>query len=91
MSGKDQYKPLSDDELIVQMLELRDQDPEGFAELVISTLIRFRQEAIDDEAPVEKKLKALGKLKDYFEEREEFEKCAFARDLINDIIQEHET
>jgi hypothetical protein len=72
---------LRDDELLGRMIELREKDVDGFMQLVLTSLKAFPETAVDDVHPVDDKLGALKILLRYFEEKEDYEDCAFLRDL----------
>lgn len=78
-------KGLNDPEFIAQLERLKEQDLEGFMNLVIEALRTFPDLAVEDEAAIEKKTTALRVLREHFERREGYEDCAFIRDLQKKI------
>lgn len=80
--------PLYDEELLKTLLELREKDFDGFMNLVLSSLKKHPEVALEDRAPVESKLKALTSMLKHYEENESYEDCAFLRDLKESIENE---
>jgi hypothetical protein len=64
---------------------LKREDIEAFYNVVFNSLFRFPDEAIQDPAPRESKIKALDSVLNFFEEREEYEKCGFIKGLIDQL------
>ena len=77
-----------DPEFLRKLEEMRDEDIDAFSDLVYKSLKMDPTFAIDDPAPTQKKIKALNNLLNNFEEREEYERCSFLSDLINQIKDE---
>jgi hypothetical protein len=74
-----------DEEFLATLLELRDQDLDMFMQLVLLSLKRFPDLAVEDDQPAEQKLEALKRMLAHFESKEEYEDCAFLRDLQKTI------
>jgi hypothetical protein len=72
-------------EFLLELIKLKEQNPEEFMQLILATLKRHPDLAIDDAAPVENKTTALEKMLSFLEEKENYEDCAFVRDLTNQI------
>jgi hypothetical protein len=72
---------LNDREFIARLEELKDQDIGQFMELVLVSLKTFPDLAVEDDVPIENKISALKIIVKHFEEREDYEDCAFIRDL----------
>lgn len=70
-----------DAELLKAMLELRDRDPDALMDLVLASLKLNMQYALEDESPVENKVKALQSMLAHYEGKEEYENCAFVFEL----------
>ena len=85
MSGKQEYKGMHDPNLLAKLEELKNRDIDAFSNLIFKALLANEEAAIRDNAPTEKKLKALNSLMQYFESIEKFEECAFLRDLIKRV------
>ena len=82
--------PLYDKELLQAMMLLREKDPDGFMQLVLSSLKKFPELAVEDRAPAENKLRALKAMLEHFESIEDYEDCAFIRDLTKQIKAEED-
>jgi hypothetical protein len=76
---------LNSGDLLRKLEALKREDIEAFYNVVFNSLFRFPGEAVADPAPKESKLKALDSVLVFFEEREEYEKCGFIKDLIDQI------
>jgi hypothetical protein len=72
---------LDDQEFIAMLEELKNRDPNAFMDVVLFSLKTHPDFAIEDDAPLTNKVEALKKLLSHFEEREDYEDCAFLRDL----------
>lgn len=77
--------PLRNDEAIRKMLELRDQDPDAFADLFFEMLHQYPEIAIADYAPTEDKLSAIDRILKHYESKEVYEKCAFLFEIKKKI------
>jgi hypothetical protein len=73
--------PLNDDNLMSELLTLREKDPDAFMRLILKTLKTYPELAVQDQAPSERKLRALDRMLDYFIETEEYEECSFIAGL----------
>ena len=80
-----QHNRFTDPDLIKQLKSLMKKDIDAFSRLIMRCLEEAPDEAILDSAPPEKKLKALGKLKDYFESIEDYENCATIKNIMDEI------
>jgi hypothetical protein len=76
---------LNDREFIAKLEELKEKDLDGFMNLVLFSLKTHPDFAVEDDSPTENKVEALKRLLAHFEEKEEYEDCAFIRDLKKDI------
>lgn len=72
-------------EFLFHLIEIRNDDPDKFMELVLEALKANRDFAINEDSPSQNKLAALSILLNYFEEKEEYLNCAFIMELINSI------
>jgi hypothetical protein len=79
-----------DKELLQAMLDLRKKDPDAFMSLVLSSLKKYPELAVEDAHPAENKLNALQKMLEYYEGNESYEDCAFLRDLKQAIKDEED-
>ena len=82
--------PLYDPNLLKVMLELREKDPDAFMDLVLNSLKKYPDLAIEDEAPTGNKLRALQLMLEHYENSENYEDCAFIRDLRQQIKDEED-
>ncbi len=71
----------NDQEFIAKLEELKRKDMDAFMELVLFSLKTHEDFAVEDNAPIEHKREALKKIMNHFESKEEYEDCAFIRDL----------
>lgn len=60
-------------------------DRKVFADEVFKAVTKFRDQAKDPDCDYEIRRKALDSILEIFVEYEEYEKCSFIRDLINEI------
>ena len=72
------------------MLQLREKDPDGFMNLVLNSLKKYPELAVEDRSPAENKLRALKAMLEHFENIEDYEDCAFIRDLTKQIKDEED-
>ena len=77
-----------DEEFLASLLEIREQDPNLFMQLVLESLKRFPDLAAEDDNPAENKRRALDTMLKHFEGQEKYEDCAFLRDLKKTIDDE---
>jgi hypothetical protein len=80
--------PLYDEQLLNQLLLLKEKDPNAFMDLVFSSLKSFPDAAIEDDADIDSKIKAITKMMNHYEGTETYEKCAFLLNLMNQIKDE---
>lgn len=71
----------NDPEFIALIEEIKRTDPDKFMDLVLNSLKTFPDYAVEDNVPVETKVNALELVLKHFETREDYEDCAFIRDL----------
>jgi hypothetical protein len=76
---------LRDDLLIGYLMYLKEQDYDQYMELVVEALQNSDDAAVSDPAPIETKLGALNRVLDHMESKENYETCAFIRDLKDRI------
>jgi hypothetical protein len=72
---------LNDKEFIARLEELKEKDLDLFMELVLLSLKTDPDFAVEDDAPIEKKVDAMKTVVKHFEEKEEYENCAFLLEL----------
>lgn len=71
----------NDPEFIALIEEIKRTDPDKFMDLVLNSLKTFPDYAVEDNVPIETKVNALEIVLKHFETREDYEDCAFIRDL----------
>jgi hypothetical protein len=79
-----------DEKFLESLLEIREQDPALFMNLVLESLKRFPDLAVEDDQPTGQKISALKTMLRHFEKEEKYEDCAFIRDLQKRIEDEEE-
>lgn len=82
---KQDFEGMNREEFLIELIRLKEQDPDAFMQLILEALKRHPELAIADGAPVSNKVRALEKMLKHLEEKEEYEDCAFVRDLNNQI------
>jgi protein-arginine kinase activator protein McsA len=70
-----------DQEFIAKLEELKEKDIDGFMSLVLLSLKTHPDTAVQANTPIEHKVTAMKRVLKHFEEREDYEDCAFLRDL----------
>lgn len=78
---KQDFEGMNREEFLIELIRLKEQDPDAFMQLILEALKRHPELAIADGAPVSNKVRALEKMLKHLEEKEEYEDCAFVRDL----------
>lgn len=76
---------LDEEEFVKHLIDLRTNDYDTFIQLVMNSLKTFPEFAVEDDAPAEVKKAALRVILNHLEEKEEYEDCAFVRDLQKKI------
>jgi hypothetical protein len=82
---KQDFEGMTREEFLIELIRLKEQDPDAFMQLILASLKRHPELAIADGTPVSNKVRALEKMLKHLEEKEEYEDCAFVRDLNNQI------
>jgi hypothetical protein len=76
---------LDEEEFVKHLIDLRTNDYDTFIQLVMNSLKTFPEFAVEDDAPTDIKKAALKVILNHLEEKEEYEDCAFVRDLQKKI------
>jgi hypothetical protein len=76
---------IDDPEFIAILEEFKDKDLDTFMGLVLFSLKTHPEFAVEDDTPAEDKVKAMKIVLKHFEEREDYEDCAFLLDLQKKI------
>lgn len=74
-----------DQDFIAKLEEIKEKDIDQFMSLVLFSLKTHPDFAVEDDAPAGHKIEAMKKVLKHFEEREDYEDCAFLRDLQKKI------
>jgi hypothetical protein len=75
-------RDLKTSQMLAELVSLRHTDFDAFMNLLYEALQKELSGAIFDETPVQEKQEALNSMIQYFQDREEYEKCAVLRDLV---------
>ena len=66
---------------------LKEMNRERFFNTGYDLLLNFRQEAIDAPTDTEIKVRTIDNMIKFFEQKEEYEKCAYLIEVKNDILK----
>ena len=75
-------KDLKTSQMLAELVSLRHTDFDAFMNLLYDALQRELSGAIFDETPLTEKQEALNSMIQYFQDKEEYEKCAVLRDMV---------
>lgn len=75
-------RDLKTSQMLAELVSLRHTDFDAFMNLLYDALQRELSGAIFDETPLTEKQEALSSMIHYFQDREEYEKCAVLRDMV---------
>ena len=78
-------KDLKTSQMLAELVSLRHTDFDAFMNLLYDALQRELSGAIFDQTPLTEKQEALNSMIQYFQDREEYEKCAVLRDMVQTI------
>jgi LmbE family N-acetylglucosaminyl deacetylase len=70
------FDPFKDPDLIQRLMKLRAQDEDKFMELVYSTISSWPDKVSEKSEDSENKLKAIRKVREHYEQKENYERCA---------------
>lgn len=76
---------MDDPEFIAMLEELKTKDIDTFMSLVLLSLKTHPEFAVEDDTPIDDKIKAMRIVLKHFEEREDYEDCAFLLDIQKKI------
>jgi len=79
------FKGLRSDDLIRKIEELKKKDLDSYYNLVFESIINFSDDAVEDDSPKDNKVSALNKLINYFEQKEDYERCHELKKLLDRI------
>jgi hypothetical protein len=66
---------------------LKEMNRERFFNTGYDLLLNFRQEAIDAPTDIEVKVRTIDNMIKFFEQKEEYEKCAYLIEVKKDILK----
>ena len=72
-------------QMLAELVSLRHTDFDAFMNLLYDALQNELSGAIFDQTPTTEKQEALNSMIQYFQDREEYEKCAVLRDMVQTI------
>lgn len=75
-------KDLKTSQMLAELVSLRHTDFDAFMNLLYDALQNELSGAIFDQTPTAEKQEALNSMIQYFQDREEYEKCAVLRDMV---------
>ena len=75
-------RDLKTSQMLAELVSLRHTDFDAFMNLLYDALQRELSGAIFDQTPVTEKQEALNSMIQYFQDKEEYEKCAVLRDMV---------
>ena len=71
----------NDREFIALLEEMKDRDMNAFMDAVLLSLKTYPEFAVEDDTPTEDKVRAMKIVLNHFEEREDYEDCAFLLEI----------
>ncbi len=75
-------RDLKTSQMLAELVSLRHTDFDAFMNLLYDALQNELSGAIFDQTPITEKQEALNSMIQYFQDREEYEKCAVLRDMV---------
>ena len=75
-------RDLKTSQMLAELVSLRHTDFDAFMNLLYDALQRELSGAIFDETSLTEKQEALNSMIQYFQDKEEYEKCAVLRDMV---------
>lgn len=81
--SKDKYQ-----DLILELINLRDQDYNKFMDKLYEAITGEFKSILNDDNPIAKKLNSLNTMISHFEDKEEYEKCARIKELVDSLDAE---
>jgi len=78
-------RDLKTSQMLAELVSLRHTDFDAFMNLLYDALQNELSGAIFDQTPTEEKQDALNSMIQYFQDKEEYEKCAVLRDMVLSI------
>jgi hypothetical protein len=75
-------------QMLFELLELRENDYDGFMQKLFEALSGDFRDMVNDHSPLDEKSQALKTMIGHFEAREEYEKCAALKTMLDELNQE---
>lgn len=82
---EDDFNKLAYHEILVELLALRETDYDGFMQKLYEALNGEFRDMVNDDSPIGEKKKALWTMLEHFEDREEYEKCANLKRMLDEL------
>ena len=76
-------------QMLFELLELRENDYDGFMQKLFEALSGDFKDMVNDHSPLDEKSQALKTMIGHFEAREEYEKCATLKIMLDELNQEN--
>ena len=76
-------------QMLFELLQLRESDYEGFMQKLYEALSGDFRQMVNDDSPLDEKSQALKTMIGHFEAREEYEKCATLKIMLDELNQEN--
>jgi hypothetical protein len=75
-------------QMLFELLQLRESDYEGFMQKLYEALSGDFRQMVNDDSPLDEKSQALRTMIEHFEVREEYEKCAILKEMLDELNTE---
>jgi hypothetical protein len=75
-------------QMLFELLQLRESDYEGFMQKLYEALSGDFRQMVNDDSPLAEKSQALRTMIEHFEVREEYEKCATLKEMLDELNAE---
>jgi hypothetical protein len=75
-------------QMLFELLQLRESDYEGFMQKLYEALSGDFRQMVNDDSPLDEKSQALRTMIEHFEVREEYEKCATLKEMLDELNAE---
>lgn len=79
---------LSYQQMLFELLELREHDYDSFMQKLFEALSGEFRSMVNDDSPLDEKSQALKTMIEHFAVREEYEKCATLKKMLDELEQE---
>ena len=75
-------------EILMELIVLREQNYELFMDKLYEALSGDFRQMVNDDSPLDEKSQALRTMIEHFEVREEYEKCATLKEMLDELNAE---